>query len=288
VRLLVATMFEVNKETYTKQRVSLQEFVLFISGILNFDKFPEYTRADINHCYMYLKKDYHAQYTFLAKFEVIKCKKLVHHKIRENEDMNEHLDSVNSARKNSVSSELIQTLNLLTENDKTLILKFYEKLTIFQDKKFNNFPPVYFKYKSLIDPLQDAYLMSDLIDWFNNKNALKKDSGLPLTDWAKEFLLPTVKEKKESSKQLLQDDYIKISTLPKMIQLQIDAHLDEETKYNSEKSQAMGSSRYEEKVGALLDKKAKLLGIKLATEKDAFGLGKINYQKVMMFLRPND
>ncbi|WP_114325340.1 hypothetical protein [Candidatus Colwellia aromaticivorans] len=119
------------------------------------------------------------------------------------------------------------------------------------------------------------YTIGDLIGWVSTKYDL---SGYPLADWFKEEL----KKRAVDSKSTDNDkgkDYIKIETLPKILQLMIE--VSNKPEYDRE------NSSYDEKSAiSKLENLAKNKGVYFGNnQRTAKGLGNINAKKIIEYIQ---
>lgn len=106
----------------------------------------------------------------------------------------------------------------------------------------------------------------EIIDGLFDKEKLK----FKLPDWALDYL--SNKDKVIESKEL-DDGYIKIDSLPKIMQLMIESYKDKSLQKNSVKFKSKNKKQYYEEMKKILNPKASKMGITyIANKKDKQGL----------------
>jgi hypothetical protein len=249
-------MFELKENLYPDQKVSILEFTLLVNGIFEFNDFHNYTKQDLDLCNSFLKNELHKSYKYLKSTEVLDSKKVLPHLNRRNsvskEDKESKLSRLNEVAKRSVFPNLLNRLESLTNEGKENIADMLDHLMKCERLNFNDFPTKGYGVKSLIDNTEYAFKMRDVMEWLRSNFNLQSNHGLPLTEWAKRLSSQHKTELQENDSTY--DGYIKIDTLPKIMQFMIECYQDSSFQQSSMENNSKQVSIFKsEKVDKLFE-----------------------------------
>lgn len=263
-------MIQINFDRHLEKNVSLLEFILLCSGIFKADDFHKYNKHELN----YSEKE-----LYISTLDVTPSEE---HRYKEPElyklfCMREYFQLELSRQ----SSELPSNLNHLKKEQKIF---FYNAILLLKDQAKNNrasFPKPIHQVRSQIDGIAKVYSFYMLCRWFyDNVNF----SETYISQYVRDVFRQIDYEKKELAKETLdskviKDGYVKIDTLPKIIQLMIEV--------TNKPEYQISSYNYDESTAIVnLDNLAKKMNIYFKDNaRTTKGLANINAQKVISFIQ---
>jgi hypothetical protein len=276
-------MLKLKRKKYLLQKVSIEEFVLLLTDIFHFDNFLQYSKFDINLCFYFISNTPFSEYQLITKKEAQIYADYPANRNRTKRGLAEYLDKVNSERLKNTDSRMLSQLNNLSENKKTAIKKFYDTFIESKKTKYNQFPTSF--YKSIINEKEHAFLVNDLIFWFIDNFNFDETFNLPLAAWAKSIVFPKP-ELSNTDNSPVPEGYIKIDTLPKIMQFMIECYKDKTLQKSTIENRDCKKVAYLEAMNKKINPVAIKKGITYTDRnKTINGLSKAAVEQMMFFIK---
>tara|TARA_R100000544_G_C2227255_1_gene61734 strand:- start:2048 stop:2860 length:813 start_codon:yes stop_codon:yes gene_type:complete len=269
-------MVKLKKNKQLEQKVSIVEFGLLVTGILNFDDFHKYTKQDLIYCNneLYLSQFLKATYT-----KYVPDKANSKNSNGESEILRRfRIFEQQRTNKNDLTEGIFSRLERLSQEQKKAILDLIELIQKQARYSSASFPFSIKNSSSQTDHAKPVFSRNDLSKWLIDSLDLE---DTPLADWFKEYK-DNHKSIENDSGNFIPDGYIKIDTLPKVLQLMIDVH--DKPEY------CKTNSNYNEEV-VYKELKSKAVKMDIYLDDNARkrkGLANINIEKIITFIQKDD
>jgi hypothetical protein len=252
VSLLVAKMFELKERQYQEQIVSIFEFTLLLNGMIFFNDFQKYSETDLGFINHFLRQEMDENYKFLMVTEVAKIKLKKKFVTKTPAEREKILKDKNEFETSDCCPEMLSRLEKLSNEEKVNICNMHKFLLKSEEQHYNDFPTRIDSVEPLIDVNNNAYRLGELLNWLTSNFDLDKPHGLPLAEWVRNLLFPP--ETLHHENVSTYDGYIKIDTLPKIMQFMIECYQDSSFQQSSVENNSKQVSIFKsEKVDKLFE-----------------------------------
>jgi hypothetical protein len=209
-------MAKLKDKTHAEKRLGIIEFGLLVTGIFHFDDFHKYTLDDLKYCLNELH---------LSLYEKAIFTNYVPNNNRNNSgnyvsefQLNLRVFNQQKITKNYLTAGIFIRLEKLPQEQKKNIKNFIALIENQARTSPSNFPLSIRHHSSQTDSRNAVFALNELCKWTNESMDLE---DITIADWFKEYQ-KNHKAIENNAEYGTKDGYIKIDTLPKIMQFMIE------------------------------------------------------------------